>query len=93
MKFTDEYDPWLLEGTADPYIDDAKQELACPYCKSISPTLSLVNGEYIPDCCNSLLNAIEALDPNDEKHLLDVTRTPIAALNQWRSCVRLVNAS
>lgn len=93
MDFLTEYDPWCLEGTADPLIDDVKKELACPYCQSISPTLSLVNGEYIPDCCNALLDAVERIDPDDEKHLLDITNTPLAALNQWRDCVRLVNAS
>ena len=67
--------------------------LACPFCNASSPTLALVNGEYIPDCCNSLLNAVEALDPDDEKHLLDITHTPLAALSQWKKCVRLANGT
>lgn len=78
MEFTDE---------------DAHQELACPFCHASSPTLALVNGEYISDCCNSLLNAVEALDPNDEKHLLDITHTPLAALSQWKNCVRFASTT
>ena len=69
-----------------------QENISCPYCQSAAPTLSLASDEYIADCCNSLLNAVERLDPNDEKHLLDVTKTPLAALNQWRSCVRFVTA-
>ena len=94
MDFLEEYDPDLLRGnTEDPFIDDVHQELACPFCHASSPTLALINGEYVADCCNSLLNTVEALDPDDEKHLLDITYSPLTALSQWKNCVRITNGT
>lgn len=84
----------------DPHLEEAirsikqwgspkKSEPSCPYCQATKPIVSLVHDEYIAECCNDLIRAVEDKDPDDQLKLLDVTRSRAMAEIQWRNMCRL----
>ena len=89
----EEYDPHLEEAirSIQQWGQPKKVELSCPCCGAKQPSLSQIHDEWIAECCNALVKAVEENDPDDHLKLLNITYSRLSAELQWRKACKFLH--